>query len=98
MRTRLLGLLLCNIIKKKGGLKKKHCINNSGLDKLFRAGIKILLLFEQNIVSPFLSFFSFWPNLKRPVALYIVCEFHDEWTKINGPKWLRKNSGFIDLH
>ena len=43
----------------------------------------IALLSEQNLVSPFLVFFSFWHNLKIPVALYIVCNFHYEWTKRN---------------
>ena len=37
-------------------------------------------------------------NLKMPVVLYIVCKFHDEWTKRNGSELLGKTSGSIDLH
>lgn len=48
----------------------------------------ISLLSEESLLSPFLAFFSFWHKLKMPVALYIVCKFHDKWTKRNGPKLL----------
>ena len=49
--------------------------------KVSKVKIRNMLLSEQNLVSPILSFFSFWHNLKMPIARYIVYKFHDEWTK-----------------
>ena len=49
------------------------------------------LLSEVNLASPFLMFFSFGHNLKTPVALYIVCKFHDEWNKETAKNGLEKS-------
>ena len=58
----------------------------------------ILSLSIEQLVSPFLSIFTFMPQLNTSAAVYTVYTFHDEWTIRNGPKVLGKMSGSIDFH
>ena len=62
------------ITPRAGYLYRLSCANNPSRKEnvLGYCNIYISPMSEENLVSPFLSFFSFGQNLKMPVGLYVV--------------------------